>query len=779
MLNQPNLLLLAGFAFGLYAAGGETAFYVLAPAGLLWAALAYIGKWREALLIAGAAVCAFFYWGTRTPEVPDLMLTPKTMELAGEVADHPVMKIDKTSFYLNSDCDRPDLKRIRVVVRSEVKVRKGDVVIARGRLEIPREPGNPGEFDYKKYLERRQVYYIFTVKKLDHIKVIGDRRSMLEDLILASRERGEEALKRFLPRGTAEVAKGIVLGAADEINPEDYRDFQKTGLAHVLAASGMNIGFVMLMGVWAADALKLGRRYRGLLAALLILFYGSTAGWPVSLLRAAVMAWLGLAAYYGGREPNAPNALAVSGLVMLIWNPVWVFDLSFQLSFLATAGLIWLYPAWRQAVPYKSKLVDAFLIPLAAQAATLPLIVGSFSLFSLSSVIANFAAAYLCGVALILSLAGFFAGTVIPFSAALFLYPAGLAVDGITWVSKSLSSITGSYLWVAPPPLWFILAFYLGLVASARGLRCRDRRMLVGGLLLIGVYLGCLVMPAGMKDRGWMEVTFLDVGQGDAVLVKSPQGRFMMIDCGGSQFWDVGQQTVVPAMARRGLRELDILVITHPDLDHIGGAPAVIKEMAPRVLAVSASAYPGTGFQETEAARLKHAIPVVELAKGQYIRLDPKLSINVLHPEPQGNRAPYNRGISNEESVVLRLQYGNISFLLPGDIDARTMDMLARENLLSETTVVKVPHHGSKGSVSERFYQAVRPKIAVISVGKNNIFGHPAPQTLELLNRFGIKTYRTDLDGAIIFKTDGKRLLVKTVRKRAVSTSLRVSSHWA
>ena len=765
-MNQPNLLLFAGFAMGLYAAGSESGFFVLLVISAVWLGMAYLGRWREALLVAGAVAFAFFYWAIRIPEVPPLSLNSRTVELKGTVADFPVMKSGRTGFYLNVDSARPDLKRVRVVTRSRVNVRKGDEVWVRGRLEAVRDPGNPGEFNYKKYLERRQIYYILTVKRSRDIRVVGSDRNFIQNVMLAAREKGEKAMERWLPEGTAVVAKGIVLGNADEINPQDYGDFQKTGLAHILAASGMNVGFVMVMGLWLADALKLKKRTRGWLAALLILFYGSMAGWPVSLLRAAVMAWLGLAAYYGGREPNLPNALAVSGLVMLLLNPAWIFELSFQLSFLATCGLIWLYPAWRQAVGLQSKIVDAFFIPLAAQAATLPLIVSGFSLFSLSSVVANFLGAYLCGAALILGLAGFFASIVIAPLAGIFLVPAGLAVDAITGISRLLARLPGSYLWVAPPPLWAGICFYAGLAGSTVGLRCRDRRVLGGGMLLISVYVVCMLLPGGMKDRGWLEITFLDVGQGDSILVKTPRGKSMLVDCGGSQFWDVGQETVVPALARKGLRKLDLLVITHPDLDHIGGAPAVIREMAPRVVAVSASAYPGSGFEEMEEARLRYSVPLVEVSKGQSIRIDPDLSIRVLYPEPRETRGLYSRSSSNEDSVIVRMDYGKVGFLLAGDIDVSVMDMLVQENSVRPATVVKVPHHGSKGSLSEGFYRAASPKIAVISVGRNNAFGHPSSQTLQLLDNLGIKIYRTDLDGAVSFKTDGKRLFVQTVRKR-------------
>jgi len=771
-VNQPNVLLFIGFALGLFVAGTDDSSWFWAGAGMILVVLVYTGKWREGLLLAGAVAFGLFYWSVRVPEVPPLMATPKRVEVTGTVSDFPAVKPDRTSFYLHVNSGQPGMNRLRVVVRSAVPVQKGDYLSLKGQLETVREPGNPGEFNYKKYLERRQVYYILTVKKPDDLRVIGRSSSFIQYLMLSARAKGEAAIERYLPKTTAAIAKGIVLGTSDEIDPQDYGDFQKTGLAHILAASGMNVGFVMLMGVWTGEVLKLRRRTKGVLAAVLVLGYGCLTGWPVSLLRAALMAWLGLLAYYGGREPNLPNALAVSGLIMLVLNPVWLFELSFQLSFLATWGLIWLYPAWRQMIPYQGKVVDAILIPLAAQAATLPIIVHSFSLFSFSSLFANIFGAYLSGAALILGLIGFLVSTVFAPLAAVFLLPAGLAVDVITEMSRWLSYLPGSYLWVAAPPFWSVIGFYAGLVCLSSTRVKTDKRLLALSCFLLVVYLGLLLVTPGFRDKGWLEVTFLDVGQGDSILVKTPQGRFMLVDCGGNQLYDVGEKVVVPALARKGLRSLDMLVITHPDIDHIGGASTVIREMRPRVLGVSDTTWPGYNYQELQTGTQVKTLKVVELSQGQAVRLDPDLAIDVLYPEPSDEGRISNQGGTyNSDSVVMRLRYGRISFLLTGDIDGKVMDRLVAKKLIEPTTVVKAPHHGSRGSLSEAFYKAASPKVAVISVGEGNPFGHPSLQTLELLNDSGVKIYRTDLDGALTFKTDGGRLFVQTTKKHKTFSS--------
>lgn len=764
-MNQPNILALVGLALGIAIAGvginplwGVGTFLIIG--------VAYIfSRRRELLILLASLVAGFFYWDIRVPEPPRPVSNPVMVELTGVVRDYPRIVQDKFSFNLECDQAPTGMKKVRVVGYFSTPVERGDLVRVKGRLREVREPGNPGEFDYKRYLARRNIYYTLTVRKPEHIQVLSDRRGWTEQLVLLARKRGMAAIEAALPAREAALLEGMVLGKSEGIDAEDYLDFQKTGLVHLLAVSGLNVGFVVLLAAWLASMLRLPERERLGLAALAIFGYGCLAGWPVSLLRASVMAWLGLLAYYSGREKNLLNALAVAGVILLLINPAWLFEISFQLSLLATWGLVYLYPVFRDRLPGQERLKDLVLVPLAAQLATLPVVVHHFGLFSLSSIIANLLGVYLAGFAVIAGLCGLLTGLVSASLAAVFVLPAGLAVDTVAGIARWLADLPGSYLWVGQPPGWSILLYYGGLVLLARGMEDSARRRVVAGGIMIVFFLAMALVTTGWGERGKLKITFLDVGQGDSLLVKTPRGRFLLVDSGGSQFWDVGNQVVLPALYRQGIRKLDMMVVTHPDVDHMGGAGPVLEEMPVRILGVSATTYPDKIYRDLDRLRAARGIPVIKLARGQRLALEPGLKIEVLHPPVASRSGAYKaREEYNSSSVVMRVCYGRISFLLMGDVDRSVMEELVAGGLIQPTTVVKVPHHGSRGSLSEAFYATAAPRVAVISVGANNMFGHPSPETLALLHRLNTKVFRTDRDGAVTLVTDGRSLWARSVK---------------
>jgi competence protein ComEC len=767
-MNQPNLLVLIGLALGIVtAAVAEPGIWWIGT-GLVLGALVLGKKWLQVFLIIAGLGFGFLYWGIRVPEPPAVVYEPTSIELVGVVQGYPRITAERTSFDLQCEQVGEGLSRVRVTGYFSSEVRRGDVVRIKGRLQKVRSPGNPGEFDYQQYLERRNIYYTLTVKKPAHIQVVGEQRSRAETLLIGSRERGIQAINETLPPRQAALLKGMVLGERDEIDPEDYRDFQKTGIVHVLAVSGLHVGFVVLLVYGVGLLLGLSERKKMLGAAVAVFVYGCLVGWPLSLLRASLMVWLGMLAYYVGREKNPVNALAVAGLVLLLAHPTWLFEIAFQLSFMATWGLVYIFPILREKLPGKGWLKDAVLVPAAAQLGILPVVIYHFSLLSVSSLVVNIVGIYLAGAAVILGLCGLLAALVWVPLASVFLLPAGLAVDLITLLVGGAAVLPGSYLWVARPPGWGIAAYYGGILLLIRGLAVSSRRQLLVGTLIIGVFITWLVVPPGWKHRGELQVTFLDVGQGDSILIKTPQGRFVLVDAGGSQFWDVGHQVVVSALARQGIRNLDAIIISHPDLDHIGGVEPVMEEMQVKWLGVSQPTYPAEEYRELERIRTSQGIPVVKLAQGQRLNLEPELDVTVIYPERSETIGQISGNSYNDSSLVVRVQYGRISFLLTGDVEKKGMEKLVETGTLKQATVVKVPHHGSRGSLHEPFYDAARPRTAVISVGANNTFGHPAPEVVEFLRGQGIQVYRTDQHGAIIFGSDGQRLWVETVRPTAI-----------
>jgi len=716
-------------------------------------------EYRTRILICLALIGGgYLYCHVMAYKPPIEMPIVKDAEINGHVDGFPFYDGQKTSFILNTNNTSPYEKKIRVVCLFESNLKRGDQVRIRGDMKPPRKPGNPGEFDYPAYLAHQGVYYNLTAMKPSAVSLISHQSGILQ-WVDRFRYQGERLTKQILPQRESAVLLGMLLGSREGMDEQEYSDFQKTGIVHLFSVSGLHVGFVLLLVAWLLSFTPLSKLTRFLVGIIVLMVYGSMVAWPAPVIRAVLMSSLGLLAYYSGRENSLLNALAISGLVILLVDPDALFSLSFQLTFLATWGLVYLFPILVDHFPYKSWAIDLILIPLSAELAVLPLIAYNFNLFTPSSILSNILVTYLSGGVVILGFIAFLLAPLIPSLASLVLYPAGMFIEGILYIVEAVKNIPGAYWWVATPAIGMIWLYYLALFGAIIALRSPEQRryyLISGGCLL--VFILSLLIPAGWYNRGRLELVFMDVGQGDCILMKSPQGKYLMVDGGGSQFYDVGGKTVLPYLHRQGIRRLDMIINTHPDLDHLGGVESVADEIKTGYLGLPESIIESKEYHKLMKIAKSRNIPVVPLRTGQYINLENELKIRVLHPDGQR----YEGNQFNQESVVLEIRFRNFSSLLCGDIPAETMSDILKETE-KPVTLVKVPHHGSKGSLVPGFYKDLKPSYAVISVAENNPFGHPSPAVLQMLANQGIRVFRTDRNGAVTVSTDGQQINVETV----------------
>ena len=319
----------------------------------------------------------YHYWagaslGVELPEV-------KNANITGVISDYPHCDGRSTSFFLYTDNADPYLKKIRVQCFFPNGFSRGDRVNIRGSMKPPAQPGNPGEFNYHNYLAYQKVYYIFSVKRPAHINLISPAHGTIK-WINTLRCQGESIITQALPPQESAIVLGMLLGKREGIDPDQYNDFQKTGIVHLFSVSGLHVGFILLLTGCLTSSLGLSRRGRLYLSIFTLLFYGTMIAWPVSVQRAALMSSLGFLAYYSGRKNSLLNALAISGLVILLINPDSLFTVSFQLTMVATWGLVVIFPALRKYCSRLGWAGDLVLIPLAAELAVLPLIAYHFNL---------------------------------------------------------------------------------------------------------------------------------------------------------------------------------------------------------------------------------------------------------------------------------------------------------------------------------------------------------------------------------------------------------------
>jgi len=766
MINRILIWIFAGLATGISLAEWGDIWWLLIL-GLFIAFLAIMRQRPAILLLVLVVVAGFVYWDRAHPQHPDLQETYLT-ECRILVMDRPQIRDGELRFigYITGDG-----VKARVFLPVILPVEKGDLLEVSGSLREIRGPTNPGDFNFKEYWAHRGVFYNLLVREMPSPRVIANQSGFGQQLLAGIIRRGHQAIEASMSVEQAVLLEGMLFGFQGEISDEQYVLFQKSGLVHIFSVSGFHVGFIALIGVWVANRLGKRNSTRFLIVLVLITIYGFMTGWPSPMVRASIMACMGLAAHYFGRDEDLPTSLAMAGIVLLLINPANLFEISFQLSFLATWGLIYLYPRWR-GIGTHPTLKRAALLSLAPQAATLPLAAYYFNLVSLISIVSNLVLVNVAGGAVIMGFLGVVAAQFSQFLAAFFMAPAGFLTAIVQVGSSMLGGTPGSFLWVAQPPLLSVFAAYLGMILlwgrfpircgilertpldiwegeSEQG-ACRMKGVLSGiGFGLILLFAAFLLIPGQFKAPGTLKVVFLNVGQGDAIFIKSPRGFTILVDGGGSEQFDVGREVVLPYLRRQGIRNIDLAIATHPHVDHLQGLTSVLKECPARVVVAGEGCYDELRESGSE---------VVSLSRLKEITLDRTSKIWMWAPEPGDFAEP-----GNETSVISRIVTGDVSFLLTGDAEFEELELLMTEPGLDlSATVLKVPHHGSRHSWSDDFVEWVNPKYGVISAGYRNPFGHPHPEVLERARERGIHLFRTDRDGAITFETRGRDLRILT-----------------
>ncbi|HXK09614.1 MAG TPA: ComEC/Rec2 family competence protein [Vicinamibacteria bacterium] len=565
------------------------------------------------------------------------------------------------------------------------------------------------------------------------------------------REDARRILQRSIVPGTERgLVLAMVLGDRSEIDDPTSEAFRASGTYHVLALSGAQVALVAGLIVAALRRLRASPWAQAAATTAAIFSYSLLVGGDVPVVRAALMA----AAILVGRalelDADASNLLGLAALLLLAHRPASAADVGFQLSFGATLGILALAEPLSRGVPRLPFRVDvAVAASVAAQCVLAPVLAAWFHRLAPAAVLLNMAAVPLSSGVL---LSGFAVLAASPFG----LGPARLLGE-VAWVAARALRVSGDLgplgPWLdlrIPGPSFVALALY----ASGLGLLYRHRRregLALLALCHVSLLAGTLARPAD----GRVHLTVVDVGQGDSLLLRSPSGRALLIDAGGSRDprFDPGERRVAPELWERGVHRIDALVVTHAHPDHVGGAPFVMKAFRVGELWEGPAPLRDPAWQQVEA-RLAAARPSRRtVAEGMGVDWD-GVRLDVIGPM-RPTRPPLR--IRNEDSVVLRVTFGETCFLLTGDVTGEAERALR----VTRSAVVKVPHHGSRWSSGDALVAQAAPRLAVVSVGAHNPFGHPHPEALERYRRSGALVLRTDRDGTVDVATDGRRVWVR------------------
>lgn len=713
--------------------------------------------------------------------------------ITGIVDSRPVEKKRKQVFILRPEtlagedgiC-RAVSGNIRVsIYGGRFLVEEGDRVVFTSRIRRFRNFNNPGSFDYEQFMAFKNVWGSAYASE----KNIAIMKTGMASPVKTAQDSVIKLIDSAVhDTGAKGVLKALIVGDKQWILPELRDEFNRTGTGHLLAISGLHIGIVAAFSfgcfcyllsfsqtlLWNGTLLK----YGGLLALVPVMAYGFIAGLSPSTQRAVIMVAVMLLGYSFRAEYDIINSIALAAMVILIISPASLFSISFQLSFMAVFSIaVGLAMMKKKAVSeeslenrhrflqkVKTKLFSYFLVSFFAFAGTLPIVSCYFNQVSLIGLAANFILIPIVGFLVVP--AGLMAAFLNPFSSALggaLIKLSGLVLEKALEMIHFFSEFPYAAVKTVTPSMVQMICYYIFFFLSVHFFTSdKESKQTVQRMRMVFCVL-VLVLVADISFQAYKRffhnsfiVTALDVGQGSSTLLEFPDGTCMLIDGGGfndNSAFDVGQKIVAPFLWGKNIKTVDTVVLTHPESDHLNGLLYILRHFNVKEVWSNGQKRFIKGYKEFETIIKEENIRHEAFAVMPRTSVIQGVTIELLYPPDDAAGKPIveKPGITNNNSLVMRAAYKGISFLFPGDIMKKAeTELVKKSGGRLKSTVLFVPHHGSKTSTTAAFLRRVSPGHAVISVGWKNRFRMPHKSVLKRLNDAGVHIYRTDSNGATV-----------------------------
>ena len=597
------------------------------------------------------------------------------------------------------------------------KINLGDKVKIKGTLKLPSKNTVPNLFNYRTYLNNNNIYYILTASEITKIK---NNTKILTHY--------KNKLQKYINRKKAHTYLNIfILSNKNDLDKEVLNSYQTNGLSHLFSISGMHITLLLGTILKLLDKVNYNRYYKYILLIIILIIYMYLTDFTPSILRSGIMFILLTLNKLFNFKIKTKNIIMLTFIIIVLINPYYIYNLGFQLSYLISFYLIIFAHIINKHKNYFKKL---FITSLISFLVSFPIIISNYYQVNLLSILVNLLFVPIISY-IVLPLA--FITLILPTDSFLIL-----TMDILEGISLSLTNINYLLLELPKPSIYLIIIYYAIITLLLINKKC-----------FISLLTTIFIHKISINFNPNMEILFLDVSQGDSILLHYPHNKYnILIDTGGNYNYEISKNIIIPYLKSKGINKIDYLILTHGDYDHMGESINLIENFKVEKVIFNCGE-----FNDLE----KELIKVLEKKKIKYYSCIKELNIDdnklyFLQTKEYDNE--------NDNSSVIYFNYYNYKFLFMGDASTeREKDILEKYNL-KDVDFLKVGHHGSNTSSSEEFINSINPKYSLISVGKNNRYGHPNKEVLDTLN--DSKIYRTDQDGSIMFKIKKDKLQIET-----------------
>jgi len=639
------------------------------------------------------------------------------------------------------------------------KINPGNKIYLTGTFQKGRERRNPAEFDYAQYLKSQGISGLFIAYDTDSINIIDHHKKPFESGLLWVRKQIDNLIHDLHSNETSGLLRGLLLADRSEIDYETKNAFINSGVIHILAVSGLHVGYVLVIFIFLFG--RFGIYTRSILTIIGLLMFMFITGVPPSVFRATLMAVILIIAFLFNRSTNLINSIALAAVIILLFNPAEVFNPGYQLSFAAVLSIGIIYPYIDTSISklkLKNRLIEYILlflgVSISAQIGTLPFTLAYFSKLSVIALITNLFVIPVVGIIISAAFITILIGSFAPWIAIYF----ASANDLISNIMMSFISFTGkldiSFLWIRDYTFYDAVIFYFGLgfiLVFIKWIEKTYLKFIIILLMLLSIFVYSTFDDKALLEDNKFYVLMIDVGQGDAFLIKYPNGKTALIDAGeANPFIDNGEKIITPLLDYFGIDKIDYGFISHLDLDHYGGFISLIYNH--RINEV----YRPLPDSSSKSKRFEKFLKEKNIKTNIYTRSALNFGNVNIYILNNPYDYFYRSFSSNDKSGILKIVYGKTSFLFMGDAEYPAENYLSSNfGEMLNADVLKVGHHGSPTGSSQAFINLVTPKISLVSAGIKNKFNHPAESVINSLRSINSEIYRTDLQGAVLLQSDG------------------------